>query len=141
MATPLLRLAPTWVGDKQGAVQGEVRVLDCGLLNLVGVLLVVRYEALGDSLAGGVGLRHWTSSANSDVELQAREALRADGVDGLEDLSAEGLRQDLVQRDAVDLDVALGRLRHRRDGNRGLLLAEGLDALDHVGRLLGHCQS
>jgi hypothetical protein len=137
VTAPLLGLAAAGVSDQDALVVGEEDLLDLGLLSLVGVLLEVRNEALSDSLAGSVGLSNRTTTTDGHVDLEAGVLGGANGVDGLEDLGAEGLGEDLVNRDAVDLDVALGRLGHRRDGDGGLLLTEGLDALDHV-LLSGH---
>ena len=110
MTAPLLGLAAAGVRNQQALVRGQEGSLDGGLLSLVRVLLHVRNEALRDGLAGGVRLRDRTTTADRHVDLQAGVLAGANGVDGLEDLGAERLRQDLLQRDAVDLDVALGRL-------------------------------
>ena len=89
-------------------------------------------EALGDGLAGGVGLADGTTTADGDVELQTGELSGADDVDCLQDLRAEGFREDLEERDAVDADLALSGLADGGDGDRGLLLAEGLHTLHRV---------
>ena len=140
VTAPLLGLAAAGVRNQQALVRGQEGSLDGGLLSLVRVLLHVRNEALRDGLAGGVRLRDRTTTADRHVDLQAGVLAGANGVDGLEDLGAERLRQDLLQRDAVDLDVALSRLRDGGNRDGSLLLAEGLDALDDV-LLLRHCET
>ena len=139
MATPLLGLGAARVGNQHGLVNLEEGGLDGGLLDLVGVLLVVGDEALGDGLAGGVDLADGSTTADGDGDLHAGEAAGTDDVDGLHQLGAEGVAGVLAQGNAVDLNVGLGGLGHGGDGDGGLALAEGLHALEHMlGLSSGH---
>jgi len=134
VATPLLGLAAARVSDQQELVEGKKLVLESSLLHLILELLEVRDEALGDGLAGGVGLGDLATTTHGHVNAKTGVVLGAYDVHGLENLGAERLGQDLPQRNTVDADVALGRLGDGGNGNGGLLLAEGLDLLE--GKLL-----
>ena len=137
MATPLLGFGAARIGDEEGTVVGEELALDGGLLDFVGVLLEVSDEALSDGLAGGVGLRDLTSTADSDVNLKAGVLLSTDEGDGFHNLGAESLRLEHVDGDTVDLDVGLSGLGDGGNGGGVLSLTEGLNAAADLRSLVG----
>ncbi|GET89446.1 40S ribosomal protein S16, putative [Leishmania tarentolae] len=138
VAAPLLRLAAARIGDQQEFVVRQELVLQRGLLHLVVVLLKECNEALRDGLARGVRLRHLTTTMYRHVDAQPRVVLGSHHSDGLHDLRAQRIGQDLLQRHTVHLDVALGSLRDRGHGDCRLLLAEGLHLLQRVALVSGH---
>lgn len=82
----LLGLAPTVVGDEEGAVELDEGLLEQVLGVLVDELLVVGNEGLGDSLADSVDLRGVATARDADADVDVGELVEADNQEGLVDL-------------------------------------------------------
>merc|ERR1740123_981230 len=72
-AAELLRLAAPWVSDNELPVVSHEDVLDLLLGGLVNEFLVVRHDALGDSLAHGVDLACETATLDTDADVHLLE--------------------------------------------------------------------
>lgn len=82
----LLGLTSSVVGDEEGAVELDERLLEHVLGVLVDELLVVGDQGLGDGLADGVDLRGVTTAGDADTDVDVGELVEADNEEGLVDL-------------------------------------------------------
>jgi hypothetical protein len=128
VTTELLGLGAARVGNEEGAVEGNELGLDLLLGDLVDVLAVVSDKTAGDGLANGVDLGNVTTTGNADADVDVGELLGAEDGDGLEQLSAEELGDNVGKGDAVDLDHALTGLNLGDSG--GGLLKQKLAGID-----------
>merc|ERR1739845_37624 len=124
--TELLRLAAPGIGHQQASVVGQKDLLDLLLSGFVHVLLVPRYDSLGEGLTDGVHLRDVTTAPDPDVH--AGELVRSEEEDGLEDLVPQYLRLNELNGRTIDLDQTTASL-DKGDGDGGFLPSESLDAL------------
>jgi len=152
-ATELLGLATTRVSHQQAAVVLDQGLLDLALGLLVNILLVVRYNSLGDSLPDGCGviksclnkvvqqktltidLRGVTTSPNADADVDVLELLSADEKNRLEDLVTQGFRLEELDGVTVHLQETIPLLAVS-NGDSVLLLPEGLHSFQSLRR---HC--
>lgn len=84
--TELLGLAPTVIGDEEGAVELDESLLEEVLGVLVDELLVVGDEGLGNGLTDGVDLRGVTTTGDADADVDVGELVETDNQEGLVDL-------------------------------------------------------
>jgi hypothetical protein len=127
--TELLRLAATGIGDEKRPVVCEQLVLQLFLRGLVHKLLVVRDDAFGDRLADGVDLAGVSTTANAQADVDVGEALRAEDQQRLEDLDAQALGLEQIQRRSVELHQPFPIAGDVRDRDGRFLPAETLDGV------------
>jgi hypothetical protein len=138
-STKLFRFATTRVCHKEGSVVGEKQIFQLLLGCLVNEFLVVRNDALGNSLADSVDLRGVTASTHAQANVNICKALLPQDQKRFEHLDAKALGLQQVQWGPIELHQPLPIASNMRNGDCSFLAAEALNRVlrrNHVGTRL-----
>ena len=103
-STILLWLTAARIRDQQVSVVFNQNLSQFILGALVHVLGVVCNNRLGNGGTDSIDLRSDTSTLDTDADIKVGELVLSNNQDGLEDLEAEDLRLDVLNRLTIDLD-------------------------------------
>lgn len=130
--TKLLGLATARISNKQRTIISNQLVTQLLLGGLIYILLVVRNNTLGQSLADSVNLGSVTATLDGDADVDLGKGLLAQNQDGLENLQAKSLGLSEFDGLAIELDQAVSGLA-LSDSGGSLLASKGLDRLNRSG--------